>query len=269
MGRSNSLERRRRLTLVEGERSEHFTVESESAEKLMTNGLAVSKLLICTKAQDTIPALQPLLPTIDRTATVIVLQNGMAAEELPTLLPTQRLIHAITSDGAYRTAADTVVLAGRGQTWVGADSSLRTELPSALDIQCCDDIERRKWQKLAVNCAINGLTAIHHCRNGELLDKPDAVQAIAEICRELKALSAAGVAPELGDIEALVEKTLRETANNYSSMYQDVANRRTTEIDYLNGYICKLAKQAELACPANLKILDQIQALTNSSNATR
>ena len=42
---------------------------------------------------------------------------------------------------------------------------------------------------------------------------------------------------------------IQATAANYSSMYQDVANRRRTEIRYLLGYACAVANRHRLALP--------------------
>ncbi|MFT7914881.1 ketopantoate reductase C-terminal domain-containing protein, partial [Salmonella enterica] len=52
-------------------------------------------------------------------------------------------------------------LAGIAQTW-------STEILSRL------------WRKLALNCAINPLTVLHDCRNGELLQHPGQLAALSE-----------------------------------------------------------------------------------------
>ncbi|MOA46712.1 2-dehydropantoate 2-reductase [compost metagenome] len=46
------------------------------------------------------------------------------------------------------------------------------------------------------------------------------------------------------------------TAANYSSMYQDVAAGRRTEIAYLLGHACRAAAQRQLAVP-RLQALQQ------------
>jgi len=49
---------------------------------------------------------------------------------------------------------------------------------------------------------------------------------------------------------------IHATAANYSSMYQDVANTRRTEISYLLGYACQAAARHQLSLPH----LKQLQA---------
>jgi hypothetical protein len=46
-----------------------------------------------------------------------------------------------------------------------------------------------------------------------------------------------------------VERVIHATAANYSSMYQDVANARRTEISYLLGYACQAAARHQLNLP--------------------
>ena len=48
---------------------------------------------------------------------------------------------------------------------------------------------------------------------------------------------------------------IQATAANFSSMYQDVANQRRTEISYLLGHACKVASRHQL----NLPHLNQLQ----------
>ncbi len=50
--------------------------------------------------------------------------------------------------------------------------ALARALPTRrLEIRPVDDIEHEMWRKLAVNCTINALTAVHGCPNGALLGR--------------------------------------------------------------------------------------------------
>lgn len=96
------------------------------------------------------------------------------------------------------------------------------------------DILTRLWRKLALNCAINPLTVLYQCRNGEL----QAHQCeVATLCAELgELLECCGQPDAALDLQHEVERVIQATAANYSSMYQDVAAGRRTEISYLLGY---------------------------------
>ena len=57
---------------------------------------------------------------------------------------------------------------------------------------------------------------------------------------------------------------IHATAANYSSMYQDVANARRTEISYLLGYACAQAHAQALDLPhlqaLQQRLLDHLRA---------
>lgn len=255
------------IELQRDEQTVSCAIEQLTVEQLLAAKPSIDHLFISTKAQHTVAALQGILPSIIPAATVLVVQNGMAAKKIPPLLTRQTLYTGITTDGAYRTAPLTVVHAGRGDTYIDCDAKLLEQLPvDYLNIFPCVDIEQRQWQKLVVNCAINALTAIYQCRNGELLYHPEAQQRIDAICQEASNIAQAiGIASDHDFLRAQITQALTVTAENYSSMYQDIAGGRSTEIDYLNGYLCELATSAGVACEENQRLVDSIRQLQNQT----
>ena len=113
-----------------------------------------------------------------------------------------------------------------------------------------------------INCAINPLTAIHRCRNGELLDKDEWRQQAEMVCAELAAVSRARGQAELAEtIRNQAFAVMRSTAANQSSMLRDVLHGRATEIDYITGYLCREAERLGIPCPANQQLLKQVHLL--------
>ena len=51
------------------------------------------------------------------------------------------------------------------------------------------------------------------------------------------------------------------TAENISSMVQDVRHKRRTEIDAINGAVVLLGKKRSVATPENILLYEQIKAL--------
>jgi 2-dehydropantoate 2-reductase len=231
-------------------------------------------LMVSTKAQQTTDAIAEIKTHLAPDATVFVVQNGIATQHLPNQLPTQKLFAGVTTDGAYRTDKYTVTHAGAGQTLIdtltpdrvtqGCTELIRQLPQNDLRIEYSEHFKEQQWKKLAMNCVINGLTAIYQCKNGEVLGIARARNTATVLCNEtFKIIDALGIMIAK-DAQALfkdVELACQLTADNYSSMYQDIKHQRPTEIDCLNGFLCKQAQHMSLPCPENQSIVDQIKQL--------
>lgn len=234
---------------------------------------ATERLLVATKAGATADALAPLLPTLPATLPLVLLQNGMGQEAaLLAARPDLVLLPAITTAGVFCRDADTRVLAGAGQTRIGAldaaqqplaDTIAREWQAAGLATLAVTDIMMRRWQKLAVNCAINPLTVRFRCRNGELLHRPEALTLMRTVCREVASvMHAEGLAADADALFANAQDVAAATAGNTSSMLADVMAGRSTEIDFLNGHVLRCADRHGVACPVNAALLAEIAALT-------
>jgi 2-dehydropantoate 2-reductase len=244
------------LTLVEDGQANLHPIAAETP----SHGAPIRRLLVACKAYDAEEATAALAPRLAPGAEIILLQNGLGSQEaVAARLPRARCVFASSTEGAFREGDFRVVYAGRGHTWLGVQGERRT--PEWLDdLQAADiphqwthDILAKLWRKLALNCAINPLTVLHDCRNGDLRDWP---QEVAGLCAELAELLRQAGQPEAAeDLHAEVLRVIDGTAANYSSMYQDVAQGRRTEIAYLLGHACAQAERLQLRLPR----LDDLQ----------
>ena len=256
------------ITLETDSRSERIAVPCLAANA-MPRDCAIAQLLVCTKAHQTGAAIAAMRANIAANATLVLLQNGMGVrEELLEQLPRAEILHALSTEGAWRRERFHVVHAGRGETLLGGGNPVQvktvwSELQACgLDMHVVDDIAERLWTKLAINCVINPLTALHRCRNGELLNLANINEHTRNICDELVNIAATqGVILNSVQLQQRVLAVMQSTASNQSSMLQDVLRGQATEIDYLNGYVVKLAELANLAARANRELLVAIKNL--------
>lgn len=254
----------RTLQLQDGEGRQAHTFAQRSASAPGP----VEHLLVCTKSHLTLAAMTPLLSSLPAGVPVVLLQNGMGAEdELAAQRPDLCLLPAITTDGVWRRDRDTLVLAGHGDTWLGElrheDSTRAQAIATELGMAFAPDIARRRWLKLAMNCAINPLTARYRCRNGELLHKPEALAVMREVCGEVAAvMRAEGLAADAEELFRLACAAAEKTSANISSMRADIEAGRRTEIEYLNGYIVRRAQQHGLAAPVNAELREEVQRMS-------
>ncbi len=238
------------LTLVEHGEAHTYPVIGETPD----SSTPIHRLLVACKAYDAQAAIAQLQPRLVPDAELILLQNGLGSQDaVAAQLPLARCIFASSTEGAFRDGDWRVVFAGHGYTWLGdarhptpplwLDDLHIAGIPHAWST----DILTRLWRKLALNCAINPLTVLYQCRNGGLQNHRCEV---ATLCRELsELLKCAGQPAAALDLQDEVERVIHATAANYSSMYQDAANARRTEISYLLGYACQAAARHQLNLP--------------------
>ncbi|UNM18878.1 putative 2-dehydropantoate 2-reductase [Pseudomonas sp. ArH3a] len=235
----------------------------------------IHRLLVACKAYDAQGAIAQLQHRLEPDAELILLQNGLGSQDaVAAQLPQARCIFASSTEGAFRDGDWRVVFAGHGYTWLGdaghptpplwLDDLHAAGIPHAWST----DILTRLWRKLALNCAINPLTVLYQCRNGGLQDHQCEV---ATLCAELsELLECCGQPAAAEDLHNEVERVIQATAANYSSMYQDVANARRTEISYLLGYACSAAARHQLVLPhlqqLQSRLIDHLRARGLASN---
>jgi 2-dehydropantoate 2-reductase len=228
-------------------------------------------LILPVKAYQVMSVLQQLAPFIQPKHIIVLLHNGMGTiEQVKKQLPNNSLIAATTSYGAFKPDANTLLETGLGQThlgWIGTvDKRLKKLIEPILSAllppsKWHQDISLALWKKLAINAVINPLTAIHNLKNGELADTKYNTQ-ISNICFEISMLmSALDYSIKSTDLVENVQQVITATANNYSSMHQDLKFKRHTEIEFINGYVISKATELNIEVPHNQRLLEQIRQL--------
>ncbi|MGK9064803.1 putative 2-dehydropantoate 2-reductase [Stutzerimonas chloritidismutans] len=249
------------LRLVEAGVSQRLAVPAE----LPDSAGAIDRLLVACKAYDAEAAVASVSGRLHEGSEILLLQNGIGSQQaVAQRWPAQRCIMVSGTEGAYRRDAFEIVHAGLGQNWLGdprdpAPPHWLSDLDVAgIPYQWTDTILTRLWRKLALNCAINPLTVLHDCRNGALLAHRDELHAL---CVEFeRILQACGQTDAARGLEADVFVVIEKTAQNYSSMHQDVTNGRRTEIAYLLAQMCQAATQNGIPAPRCSALLLRLQA---------
>ncbi len=253
------------LTLVEQDHASLYPVPAQSVDDTSP----IRLLLLACKAYDAEEAVASVAHRLSSDAEVVLLQNGMGSQDaVAARLPRARCIPASSTEGAFRDGDFRVVFAGHGHTWLGdplnpIPPTWLTDLQNAgISHEWTPDILSRLWRKLALNCAINPLTVLHDCRNGGLLEHPAEV---ATLCAELsEVLHLCGQPDAAEHLAEDVQRVIQATAANYSSMHQDVAQGRRTEISYLLGHVCAVAQRHNCTVPHLQFLLQRLQAELNS-----
>lgn len=223
----------------------------------------IAYLIVCTKAFDVTHALTTLQHLLTEQTKILLCHNGLGVlEQVQNLLPNLAVNCAITTMGAYQQGSFDIVMNGFGKTTLENVLFLELLQQTTLDIDVEPEFEKMNWQKFIINCAINPLTAIYQCRNGELLQATPIKMVMQEIIREvIEIASSQDIQFDVGILCEKVFSVAAQTRTNYSSMLQDVTRKQITEIDYLNGHVVYLAKQCHKNVPYNLTLTNIIRRL--------
>ncbi|MFM4824871.1 ketopantoate reductase family protein [Aeromonas bivalvium] len=229
---------------------------------------AIRRLLVMTKADQVIPALLPLLGKLDKQVPIVLLHNGMGvAERVVELFPDNPVIAGVTSHGALQQGHFVFRHTGRGETWLGPVNEagrqfapLADRLAQALGQASWDEqILTRQWHKLAINCAINPLTALYRIKNGELTG-PRFADTLQQICIEVAdVMNAEGITTTAEELARRVQSVAGLTADNYSSMHQDLEQGKETEIEAITGFLLARAQAHGIMVPVNQGLYQAIK----------
>ncbi|ODV91100.1 hypothetical protein CANCADRAFT_148169 [Tortispora caseinolytica NRRL Y-17796] len=225
----------------------------------------IDNLIITTKSHQTVQAIKPLLPFLSSSTDIVLIQNGAGTyqklkKEYWHNKPSPRFIQGVTDHGANSSVPFEVNHASIGSIRLAVVPESERHAPSSeppymlqLLAACPDlnatlvsyeEITEIMYRKLVSNCCINPLTALYRVPNGFLAENQHArdsvYQITSECCHILNAYNTLhGIS--LGFVPAKmfdsVLQVIKLTAQNWSSMFQDIHAGKQSEIDFINGFI--------------------------------
>lgn len=246
----------------------------DAAVEEQAAGLAPATVIfVCVKAYDTAEAARALAG-VETGAGVCSLQNGWGhMEVLGAALPRSPLLAATTALGAFFDDGGALHASTEGLTSVAPWKSteyrwaeyVATLFESAgLRAEARRDPEAMLWRKLALNAAVNPLSVLGGVPNGAILDSPPLLRIAEAAAREAAAVGLrAGRLQENFDPIPPLHRLLDATRWNRSSMAEDLARGRRTEIDAIVGSIVREAAAQGRPVP----VLDALLTLVRTAEA--
>ncbi len=246
-----------------------------------TNRAGVQDAVIfAVKAYQTREAAANAAPMVGPNTLVVTLQNGMGYENhLKAIAAKGYLVTGITALGATLIQEGTVRLAGTGKTIAGFthrpdekgqqifDLLGNAFLKAGWEFEQVEDPEPARWQKLMVNVGINAITAITCIKNGDILHYQHALDLQDSAVQEAFSVMQHHCGKASHNLDSMIKNVrdvCRRTANNVSSMLQDRLKHGVTEIDYINGFICRTGDACGVETPVNRTLCRLIRILEAS-----
>ncbi|HOL18807.1 MAG TPA: 2-dehydropantoate 2-reductase [Candidatus Hydrogenedens sp.] len=199
---------------------------------------------------------------------ILTLQNGLGnVEILCKKTNAERILAGTTTESATlleegktkHTASGVTVLG----SWTTAPVKIALDIleQAGFKIEITNSPGQVIWEKTVINAGINPLTAILNVPNGALLKIREARELLRELVAEAsKVAGTEGYRFSRSMIE-YAEETCELTANNISSMLQDIRNGRKTEIEAISGEIMRRGTSAFLTTPRTRTVYQLVRSL--------
>jgi len=226
-------------------------------------------VLILVKSHQTQQAAKTAQQLLSADGVALTLQNGLGnLEQLTAVLGPRRSNLGITSEGAALLEPGVVRHAGTGHTYI-ADVAETAVPPQAIvtlfqaagfQTSLAADTAGLVWGKLAINAGINPLTAVLRVPNGFLAENETARQLMQQAAEEVAQVAEAqGIQLPFADVAAQALAVAQATAANHSSMRQDLANGRPTEIAAICGAVVEYGRRFQVPTPVNEVLQTAVQ----------
>ncbi|KAK4687482.1 hypothetical protein P7C73_g2632, partial [Tremellales sp. Uapishka_1] len=257
----------------------------KSCQDAAASGQKFSYVLCANKALlDAVPSLSDLLrPVISNSTAIVLLQNGVGAEEpLHESFPTNSIISAVVWTGG-RVLPEEDGLAGveqfnREGLTIGVDyspklqKSVEEERLDTLvgmleagggDCIVTQDIQSERWVKVIWNCAWNSLTTVSRLRTNRFLDSsPHALTLSYAVMNEVAAVAKAkGLTIPDGTVEKLIQQCVSVKEGLPSSMLFDCLAKRGMEVEVILGTPLREGQRLGVPVPSLLALYSIVKAL--------
>ena len=252
-------------------------------------------VFLATKALHVAGALEEIGPKLGTQSIVVVMQNGYCEEEVAEIVGPERVVSCTVRWGAtlasptrsVRTSAGGFTIGRLQRAGDGVDETLLTVaglLETCAPVRVTPNVLGARYSKLVLNACMTTIGAVTGLRLRDILARPAGremfIRAATEGVRTFRAL---GVRlehvdglnlswlcvepgrkwPELRRARAeFALRVLRLLRGGIlSSSLQSLRRGERTEIDYLNGYIVRKAREVGLDAPVNALLAERVHEI--------
>jgi len=224
-------------------------------------------VLFCVKSTDTERVASELGPLLEPHAVVLSLQNGVENASIIARHVRQTVVPAVVYVATAMAGPGSVRHFGRGDLVIGALNADARHDPAitgvlqdlvtlfgaaGVKVTISSDVMLELWSKLMVNCAYNAISALAQAPYARLAARLEVREIQHAIVREVVALAKAeGIALQLEPSLQAMERIAIAMPAQFSSTAQDMARRKPSEIDHLNGFIARRGHELGVPVPIN------------------
>jgi 2-dehydropantoate 2-reductase len=231
-----------------------FNEKLSSTNNIKNINKKIDLIILTVKSYDTAIALSQIINLVDNNTIILTIQNGLDnLEKIKQRFNSEQIIGGVTTQGALFVKPGLIKHTGIGVTFLGElngnhsnrmKNIVRLFNNSKISTKLTSNILEEIWIKGIINSSINPLTTIFRCKNGYLLKNPILFNMVKLICDESSNIAIKeGFDIDYDDVFKRNIDVIKDTCDNYSSMYQSFIKNKKTEIDSINGKFISTGKK--------------------------
>jgi 2-dehydropantoate 2-reductase len=250
-----------------------ITVESPN------QALPADLLIVAVKNHHLDQAIGEMKKAVGPATTILSVMNGIDSEErIGAVYGMDKIVYGLTLGIDAVREGNSVNYKNQGRIFFGEAKNLDMtdrvrrikELFDRAGIACVipPDMIRSLWFKYMVNVGANQTSAVLRANYGILRTSPEARGLMESAMREVIAIAGAiNVDLHEKDIEEWYKVLNALNPAGMTSMFQDVAAGRKTEVEMFAGTVIKLGRRYGVATPVNQRLFDELKRIEGLSGA--
>ncbi len=231
----------------------------------------IDLVILFTKGMHSAAAIRSIARLAGGDTFVLTLQNGLGNPEIiAEVFGPDRVLKGIAALPADLIGTTGVESHGRGHIELGAMSPAGEAAARAaaallsrggFDARYREDIDIAIWEKVAFNAALNALGAVTGQPNAGIDNEPGRRIVTAMMDEVVATAHAVGVMVDRERIAGAIDFALANHRGHKASMLQDMIAGRASEIEQINGAVCRLAQAHGVPTPVNDTLTDLVRLL--------
>jgi 2-dehydropantoate 2-reductase len=229
-------------------------------------------VILTCKITDIKMMLKSVAAHLGENSLLVTLQNGVEAPDMAAALCPEHAIAAGTAFiGARIEEPGIVIHSAAGGVRLGLwrhgkgeerfHPLIQAFTEAGVPVREEPDVRLMLWHKLLWNCGFNAITAITHRFARDIAADGETLAIVREAMEETVAIARAeGIVTGEKDIDKHIKTTL-EMGPVKTSMWQDIERRKQTEVDYINGFVTRKAKETGMDAPVNRILTTLVHAI--------
>lgn len=217
-------------------------------------------IFVFTKAMGLCSMMEAIKHTIKKDTQIVCLLNGLGhAQTLAEYVSPKNIIMGTTVWTAGIDAPGVTHFVGQGPVELQNADPSQEEAARKVEAMLCEaglngiyseDVHFTIWRKACVNGTMNALCALLDGTIKEVFESTPIDFLLTSIVTEFAQLAQTeGVELDVEETIVYLKQLALKVGSHYPSMHQDLANRRLTEIDFLNGTVARESEAKGLAAP--------------------